>query len=314
MLKWVDKIHHTPCSVSDHYFVDVYFKDLDLEEFKYGPGYWKCNTSVLSDPQFVSGLEDLWYSTLAVNNIKDGVWWENCKWKFKKLIIRHSKKLSVKLKKQIKDAEASLRQYITLSHGARNPTHFQGYMNKIKSYLNDLISQKMQGSIVRSREQILEEYEKPTRYFLRIEKQNAKAKIISEIRDENIVYTKPNDIMKCCREFYRDLYSEQPIDNIMVNKFLHDVNLPRLPPDIVEHCEGVLSYEEAKEAVSLKKNDKTPGLDGLPAEFYKKYFHLFGRDFIDMINFCYFFGELTPSQRQCLITLICKDRDFHFFF
>ena len=26
--------------------------DIDLENFKYGPGYWKCNTSVLSDPQF----------------------------------------------------------------------------------------------------------------------------------------------------------------------------------------------------------------------------------------------------------------------
>ena len=77
----------------------------------------------------------------------------------------------------------------------------------------------------------------------------------------------------------------------MVNKFLHDVNLPRLPPDIVEQCEGVLSYEEAKEAVSLMKNGKTPGLDGLPAEFYKDFFHLFGRDFIDMINFCYFWGN-----------------------
>ena len=52
------------------------------------------------------------------------------------------------------------------------------------------------------------------------------------------MFTKTNDIMKCCREFYRDLYSEQPIDNIMVNKFLYDVNLPRLPPDIAEHCEG----------------------------------------------------------------------------
>ena len=163
LLKWVNKIHHTPCSVSDHYFVDVYFKDIDLENFKYGPG--KCNTSVLSDPQFVSDLEDLWYSTLAMSNVKDGVWWGNCKLKLKKLIIRHSKKLSVRLKKQIKDAEASLRQYITLSHGARNPTHLQGYIDKIKSYLNDLISQKLQGSVMRSREKILDEGEKPTLFF-----------------------------------------------------------------------------------------------------------------------------------------------------
>ena len=102
LLKWVNKIHHTPCSVSDHYFVDVYFKDIDLENFKYGPGYWKCNTSVLSDPQFVSDLEDLWYSTLAMNNVKDGVWWENCKRKFKKLIIRHSNTLSVRLRKKLR--------------------------------------------------------------------------------------------------------------------------------------------------------------------------------------------------------------------
>ena len=32
-----------------------------------------------------------------------------------------------------------------------------------------------------------------------------------------------------------------------------------------------------------------------------------------MINFCYFWGKSTPSQRQCLITLICKDRDFYLF-
>ena len=40
----------------------------------------------------------------------------------------------------------------------------------------------------------------------------------------------------------------------------------------MEHCEGVLSFEEAKEAMPLMKNAKTPGSDGLPAEFYKKFF------------------------------------------
>ena len=105
-----------------------------------------------------------------------------------------------------------------------------------------------------------------------MEKRNAKANVISEIRDGNVFFTEPNDIMKCCREFYKDLYSEEPIDNNMVNTFLSDVNLPRLPPDIVEHCEGILPFEEAREAVSLMKNAKTPGSDGLPAEFYKKCF------------------------------------------
>ena len=75
---------------------------------------------------------------------------------------------------------------------------------------------------------------------------------------------------------------------------------------IVEHCEGILSFEEAKEAVSLMRNVKTAVLDGLPAEFCKNCFHFCGWDFIDMIIFV---GELTTSQ---LFTLIFKDRDFHF--
>ena len=131
-----------------------------------------------------------------------------------------------------------MRQYITFSRGARNPTHFQGYVEKIKSYLNDLISQKLQGYIVRSCEHISDEGENPTRYFLRIENRNAKTKVISEIREGNIVFTEPDDIIKCCREFCQELYSEVPVDNIMVNTFLKDADLLRLPPDIVEHCEG----------------------------------------------------------------------------
>ena len=84
-LKWVDKIHHTPCSVSDHYFVDVYFKDIDFLNIDMATG---SVTSVLSDPQFVSDLEDLWHNTLTMSNVNDGLWWENCKQKFKILILR----------------------------------------------------------------------------------------------------------------------------------------------------------------------------------------------------------------------------------
>ena len=44
------------------------------------------------------------------------------------------------------------------------------------------------------------------------------------------------------------------------------------------------------------KNGKTPGSDGLPAEFHMTFFHLFGRDFIDMIIFCYLGGIDTITE------------------
>ena len=84
--------------------------------------------------------------------------------------------------------------------------------------------------------------------------------------------------------------------------FLYSVNLTRVPPDLAESCEGPLTYDEAKEAISLMQNNKTPGSDGLPAEIYKKFFPLFGKDFVNMINLCYLWDKLTPSQRLSLIT------------
>ena len=36
-----------------------------------------------------------------------------------------------------------------------------------------------------------------------------------------------------------------------------------------ESCEGTLKLQECLEAFKLMDNNKSPGLDGLPAEFYK---------------------------------------------
>ena len=55
------------------------------------------------------------------------------------------------------------------------------------------------------------------------------------------------------------------------------------------------------------ESNKTPGSDGLPKEFYAKFFHLFGSAFVVVLNSAYDLGQLSGSQRYGLITLACKD-------
>ena len=309
LFQWVQKLSHTPCSVSDHYYVDLIFDQFSPDKHNYGPGYWKCNTSVLSDPELIREITYIYENELHAFPFKDGEWWEECKRTFKNIIIKHSRRISVQLKKQIHKLEEDLRMFTKFSYS--DPEYFTPYVNQIKNELNDLIMKKYMGSVIRSRVQFVESYEKPNRFFLRTEKKNAKNRIITEIQQNNVTLKDPHQIMTACRDFYADLYTEEPVDQEAINAFLYDVNLPKVPPDLVESCEGPLSFEEAKEAISLMKNNKTPGSDGLPAEFYKQFFPLFGRDFINMINLCYLWESLTPSQRLSLITLLCKNREFH---
>ena len=43
--------------MSDHYYVDRSFKEILRNRDQFGPGYWKCNTSVLSDPALYKDIE-----------------------------------------------------------------------------------------------------------------------------------------------------------------------------------------------------------------------------------------------------------------
>ena len=53
---------------------------------------------------------------------------------------------------------------------------------------------------------------------------------------------------------------------------------------------------------------KTPGPDGLPSEFYEKFFHLFGAAFLTMINCNFRQGILPDSFANGYISLLCKDK------
>ena len=84
-----------------------------------------------------------------------------------------------------------------------------------------------------------------------------------------------------------DQYTKGPVNKEAIKAFLYDINSTKVTPDLVESCEGPLSFEEAKEAISLMKKNKTSGGKGLAAEFYKQFYPLFGSNLINKINLCY---------------------------
>ena len=68
-------------------------------------------------------------------------------------------------------------------------------------------------------------------------------------------------------------------------------------------------YFRCSKALSKMPSAKSHGVDGLPAEFYRRFWTLLGPDLVKVYNFCYRHRWLCKSQRQGAITLLYKKGD-----
>ena len=84
------------------------------------------------------------------------------------------------------------------------------------------------------------------------------------------------------------------------------MNIPQLSEEQKQSCEGGITAEECSEILETFQNDKSPGNDGIPIEFYKKCWNLICEPFINCVNESFKKEEMSNSQRQAVITLIEK--------
>ena len=71
-------------------------------------------------------------------------------------------------------------------------------------------------------------------------------------------------------------------------------------------CEGEVSYDECLKTLNKMNEGKSPGCDGLTAEFYMKFWPTIGKMVVDYFNYSANHGELSQSQKRGAINLLEK--------
>lgn len=91
-----------------------------------------------------------------------------------------------------------------------------------------------------------------------------------------VITTDPFKILESLRNFYKDLYNSTKVnlDSPRSRLFFHNPNIPKITDDLRNLCEGEVTIEEATEVLNTFKQNKVTGNDGLPSEFYTKFWHL----------------------------------------
>lgn len=107
-------------------------------------------------------------------------------------------------------------------------------------------------------------------------------------------------------KFYQSLYASKNIDNKIIDDYLSEINVPVIGEDNKRMLDKFPTFEECTEAVNSMKHDKSPGLDGLPSEFYQCFWNVIGPYFYDALKDIYENKMMTYIQRQSVISLVFK--------
>ena len=117
----------------------------------------------------------------------------------------------------------------------------------------------------------------------------------------------PKAILNAMKNFYNQLFTSQnQLSAERFSTFFDCESLPKLDNIKQDLCEGLITTEECLAALKTFQLNKTPGTDGLTAEFYLRFWTDISGPFIDCLNHGALLRELSISQRQGIISLIPK--------
>ena len=144
--------------------------------------------------------------------------------------------------------------------------------------------------------------------FLNLEKRNNVKKHIRKLHASGAITTDPFKILDEQKRFYHDLHKSKSTDMDCKTgeTFLSNLNIPKLSEEQKQSCKGEISLEEIKLILDSFQNNKSPGSDGIPIEFYKTCWNLISDSFLECTKESFKYGEMSCSQRKAVITLIEK--------
>lgn len=120
---------------------------------------------------------------------------------------------------------------------------------------------------------------------------------------KNKILKRNSEILKEYKFYYEKLYSK--LQNCEKTQIEILQNLPKTLNEkqnqqLTEHI------NELKEVIHQMENEKSPGNDGMPIEFYKTFYDILENDLLQLYNILFIEKNTTKTMQQAIITLIPK--------
>ena len=300
-----------PIALSDHKGV---LSSATIGKLSQRAARWRFNTSLLRDEtyisQFITELEI--FMSINVGSVNDPrILWDAIKGFIRSNAIlycsnkRKTKSLHLnKLETELSKLDSLLQIKFTDSLDLKK--------SLVKKEINDILKQKSEFLIHRTRQHYYFQGARPSHLLaMRIRANDHFADIPMIKSSDGVIRTDPNEINLTFQSFYSNLYqSEITLDRAHCTRWLEELNLPKLKSEDSATLDKPITLDDLKEAVLAMQRGKSPGLDGIPPEFYITFWEELGPFLLDMIQYSIEQGELSRDVNTALISLLLKkDKD-----
>ena len=289
---------------------NVQFKGIVKE--RRGPGLWKLNCELLQCQDYVDGIQDIYSEIFGASENSERSILEN--WDIFKAKVQQFSIFAAVDKKRQRDyeiliAEEKLKraqtkvQTLTPEQQAR----YEAEMDRYRSVLALEETRQFEALRIKNKLDNLEGDEKGTKYFAtRLKKRNTN-RHITEIKDENsLLRTNQTEVTETIHKFYKNLFSnDEDISTESQETLLANIEV-KLSTANRDELEKPLIRQELYSAIRKLPKDKTPGIDGLPKEFYHKFDYLITDKLTEVANYIQQNETKARSHTLSYIALLYK--------
>ena len=177
----------------------------------------------------------------------------------------------------------------------------------LKTQYDLLSTQNTERHLLWSRGHYYEHGDKAGRLLAYQLKCRSASRMIPQIHNGSQLTIDPIEINNTFKAFYTNLYtSEFPLDSSNMLQFLNYLDIPKVDVDVKTELDKPLQLQEIFDSIQKMQSGKTPGPDGYPVEFYKKFSSQLAPILLDMFNHSLSHSELPQSLTEASISLILK--------
>ena len=278
------------CPFSDHSCVNL---EVTFDHEIKGRGFWKFNTALLHDKPFVEEINNV--INKAENryrNYDDGLKWEMLKMDCTEIsqYYSHIRASDRKIEKGqlMKRLRTQEKRLCCINMNVQNSLNLIEKINvkidSIKIDLNKITSFEAKGAALRAKSKWYKCGDVPTKYFLNLEKTRAKTKVMKAVfTDNGQMVTRPKEVLKEQCNFYKKLYTVDDNIQFHFNKTIDK----KLSKEEKDEIEGDLTIDELSLALKTTSQNKSPGPDGIPTDFYQFFWSRIKHFMLAAFNYAY---------------------------